>query len=178
MTSLVEQVAAIATALDDRAVSWAFGGAIALAYATREPRGTRDIDVNVFVPAESADAVFRSLPAGVRHTAADIAAAHRDDQVRLYWDGTPVDVFFAADAFHGDVAQRCRVVPFAGTTIRVLCSEDLAVFKALFDRPKDWVDIATMADAGALDVALAASRLEQLIPGDDRVARLRSTDGL
>jgi pimeloyl-ACP methyl ester carboxylesterase len=170
MTSLVEQVAAIATALDDHSVSWAFGGAIALAYATREPRGTRDIDVNVFVPAESAAAVFRS--------AADIAAAHRDDQVRLYWEDTPVDVFFAADSFHGDVAQRCRVVPFAGTTIRVLCPEDLAVFKALFDRPKDWVDIATMADAGAVDVGLAASRLEQLIPGDDRVARLRSTDGL
>lgn len=173
MTSLVDQVAAIAEALEASGVPWAFGGALALAYATNEPRGTRDIDVNVFVASSAASAVFDSLPRGVRRSQRDVDAATNDDQVRLFWDETPVDVYFAADEFHGEVARRCRVVPFAGRTIRVLCAEDLAVFKAMFDRPKDWVDIAAMVDAGALDVEAAASRLGSLIAGDTRVERLR-----
>lgn len=173
MTTLVEQVAAIGEALDASGVPWAFGGALALAYATSEPRGTRDIDVNVFVPSSQARSVFRSLPRGVRHSKADLDAAIQDDQVRLYWDDTPVDVFFAADAFHNDVAHRCRSVPFAGRTIRVLCAEDLAVFKAMFDRPKDWVDIETMIEAGSLDVETAATHLSMLLGDDLRIDRLR-----
>jgi hypothetical protein len=117
--------------------------------------------------------VFGSLPSGVRYSQADVDAAVHDDQVRLFWDATPVDVFFAADEFHHEVAGRCRVVPFAGRSIRVLCPEDLAVFKAMFDRPKDWVDIATMVEAGALDREVAACRLVTLLAGDARVERLR-----
>lgn len=173
MTSLVDQVVAISEALDETDIPWAFGGALALAYATNEPRGTRDIDVNVFVPSAQARRVFRALPRGVQHRQHDVDAARRDDQVRLHWDHTPVDVFFAADWFHHEVAGRCRVVPFAGRTIRVLCAEDLAVFKAMFDRPKDWVDIATMVESGSLDLEVTASRLESLLPGDARVQRLR-----
>ncbi|MCB0979024.1 MAG: hypothetical protein KDB17_00015, partial [Ilumatobacter sp.] len=55
----------------------------------------------------------------------------------------------------------------------VLAAEDLAVFKALFDRPKDWVDIATMAESNAIDLDEAADRLATLLPGDNRVDRLR-----
>lgn len=154
------------------------GGALALAYSTNEPRGTRGIDVNVFVASSAASAVFGSLPRGVRHSQRDVDAATSDEQVRLFWDETPVDVFFAADEFHGEVAGRCRVVPFAGRTIRVLCAEDLAVFKAMFDRPKDWVDIAAIVDAGALDVEAAASRLGSLLAGDARVERLRGLGGM
>lgn len=98
----------------------------------------------------------------------------RDEQVRLFRDDTPIDLFFAADAFHGEVAGRCRVVPFAGRSIRVLGAEDLAVFKALFDRPKDWLDIATMVESSALDVDTAVERLGRLIAGDPRIERLRS----
>lgn len=51
MASLVAQVLGIAHSLDRAGIEWALGGALALAYATEEPRGTRDIDVNVFVSA-------------------------------------------------------------------------------------------------------------------------------
>jgi hypothetical protein len=172
--TLVARILAIAAALDAAAVPWAVGGALALAYATEEPRATRDIDVNVFVPATEAAGIYDALPDGVRHDDDDIDAARRDDQVRLWWDDTPVDVFFAADAFHDEVATRCRRVAFAGATIAILAAEDLAVFKALFDRPKDWVDIATMAESRALDVERAADRLAALLGNDDRVQRLRS----
>ncbi|MEZ5249926.1 MAG: hypothetical protein R2713_12170 [Ilumatobacteraceae bacterium] len=174
MTTLVERIVAVCDHLDRAGLPWALGGALALAYATEEPRATRDIDVNVFVPAT--DAVSRvRLVAGRRgvRRGRRRAAAH-DDQVRLWWDDTPVDLFFAADPFHHEVARRCRSVPFAGRTIRVLGAEDLAVFKAMFDRPKDWVDIATMHESCALDLQVAADRLADLLGHDDaRITRLR-----
>lgn len=170
---LVERIVAIADSLDAHSVAWALGGALALAYATEEPRGTRDIDVNVFVPSARAAEVFAALPVGVRHSGADLIAARRDDQVRLWWDDTPVDLFFASEPFHDGVARRCRTVPFAGRSVRILSAEDLAVFKATFDRGKDWVDIATMAEAGSIDLDEAAKRLAGLLGDDPRVDRLR-----
>ena len=173
MISLVDRVLAVCSSLDEHEVPWALGGALALACATEEPRGTRDIDVNVFIAASKAQAVFAALPAGVQHSPADVKSAQRDEQVRLMWDDTPIDVFFAAEQFHFDVQQRCQLVPFAGRLIRVLCAEDLAVFKAMFDRGKDWVDIATMVESNAIDLDLAADRLQGLLGDDPRVARLR-----
>jgi hypothetical protein len=173
VTSLVERVNAVAESLDAAGLAWALGGALALAYATAEPRGTRDIDVNVFVPAGEAAQVFAALPDGVRSGAADLRAAVAEDQVRLWWDDTPVDIFFAANPFDYEAARRCRRVPFAGREISVLAPEDLAVFKAMFDRPKDWVDIEEMAAQGALDRAVAAERLAGVLGTDDtRVGRL------
>lgn len=173
MISLVEQVVAVCDALDEAGVPWALGGALALAYATEEPRGTRDIDVNVFVPASSALAVFRALPSGIRHDAGDLRAAQRDDQVRLFWGDTPLDLFFAAEPFHHEVASRVQRVPFAGRAIFVLSPEDLAVFKAMFDRGKDWVDIETMVESRSLDTEVAADRLHEVLGDDERVTRLR-----
>lgn len=171
--NLVERIVALAEALDEADIEWAIGGAIALAYATAEPRATRDVDVNVFVESQGVDRVFESLPNGVRHGATDRRSVIRDGQVRLWWDSTPIDLFFSTSDFHSDVASRCRSVPFAHRHIRVLSAEDLAVFKALFDRPKDWVDIDEMDASGALDRGTAARRLASIIdPEDPRVLRL------
>jgi len=173
VTTLVDKVLAVAAALGGHDVPFAFGGALALAYATEEPRGTRDIDVNVFVAPDDVDAVFEALPALVVHTDADRRAVVRDEQVRLFWDDTPVDLFFAAHPMHHEAASRRRWVDFAGSKIPVLAPLDLAVFKALFDRPKDWVDIETMRDSGTLDPRAAAEAVEALLGDDPRVARLR-----
>jgi hypothetical protein len=172
--TLVDRIVAICDALDHTDMPWALGGALALAYATREPRGTRDIDVNVFVGADDAAAVFAALPSGVVFGEADVASALADDQVRLWWDTTPIDIFFAADPFHHQVAARRRVVPFEGRHINVLCAEDLAVFKAMFDRTKDWADIEAMVESNAIDLQLAAQRLSTVLGDDPRVARLRA----
>jgi len=65
---------------------------------------------------------------------------------------------------------------FAGIHVNVLSAEDLAVFKALFDRSRDWVDIDEMAAAGVLDREMAAARLASLLgPNDPRIARLAAT---
>jgi hypothetical protein len=174
MTTLVERIVCVADALDESHLPWALGGALALAYATEEPRGTRDIDVNVFVPASRAREVFAALPVGVGFSDADVAEASRADQVRLWWDDTPIDVFFSVGEFHEGVARRRQTVPFEGRDIRILCPEDLAVFKAMFDRTKDWADIEAMAEHGSLDCHLAATRLQRLLGDDTRVERLRA----
>jgi hypothetical protein len=48
MSELVDRLFAIHDALADAGLAHAFGGAIALAYCVEEPRGTRDLDVNIF----------------------------------------------------------------------------------------------------------------------------------
>jgi len=48
------------------------------------------------------------------------------------------------------------------------------VFKAFFDRTKDWADIEAMLDAGTVDVHTALGWLVDVVGGDDhRVNRLR-----
>ena len=151
--TLPERIVALDGALAQ--IPHAFGGALALAYYA-EPRATIDIDLNVFVPVERYDDVAAPLlELGVH--AADPqarAAAARDGQTRVMWDDTPIDLFFAYDPFHDAAAVACRVVPFADTTIPILAPEHLLVCKAVFNRPRDWVDVdAILDDDVALDVA-------------------------
>ncbi len=140
MPSLPEKVTAIHEALRTARVPHAIGGALALAYYA-EPRATVDVDVNVFVPVERWPEIRDALePLGV-DVGADEAALRRDGQVRLWWERNPVDLFFAYDPFHEEMRRAARRLPFAGGTIPVLAPEHLAVCKAMFDRPKDWIDI-------------------------------------
>lgn len=140
--TLAERVVALHGALAD--IPHAFGGALALAYYA-EPRATVDIDVNVFVPAERFDVVaepLRRLGVTVDEEAAELVT--RDGQARVWWDATPVDLFFAYDPFHEAAAKARRLVPFADGQIPVLAPEHLMVCKVVFNRGKDWVDIDAM----------------------------------
>ncbi len=172
MTTLVEKVLALSETLMAAGVDHAFGGAIALAYCTEDPRGTRDVDVNAFVPASEPRPVLAALPPGVTvpPDTADVIA--REGQVRLWWDDTPVDLFLDYAPLHAQAGRGSRDVPFAGRQIRVLGPVELVLFKALFDRPKDWVDIATVVDAGAVDRDHVRDGLIALLGTDDpRVER-------
>src|SRR6516162_5225835 len=104
MSSLADRLLAIHAALSDAGFPHAFGGAIALAYCTEEPRGTRDLDVNVFAEPNLAKQVLAALPARVAIRAADVRAAERDGQVRVWWEDTPVDIFLDVHRFHRRVA--------------------------------------------------------------------------
>jgi hypothetical protein len=171
--TLPERLVALHRALARRRIPHAFGGAIALAYWTLEPRGTRDIDVNVFVPAAGAERVLRALPDGVDHPPGTAEAIARDGQIRLWWDDTPVDLFFDYVPVHEDAARNRRMVPFEGTRIPVLGPTELAVFKAMFDRTRDWADVEAMVAAGTLDTEAVRATLRTLIDaGDERFARL------
>jgi len=178
MSSLAEKVVAIDDALTAAGTPHAFGGALALAFHVAEPRGTRDIDVNVFVPTDDARSILTSLPDDVHWTEDDIGEIARNGQVRIFWDDTPLDLFFVTHAFHDNAATHVELVTFSGRSIPILAADDLAVFKAFFDRTKDWADIEAMIDARALDIHVVLGWLVDLLGSDDhRVARLRSLIG-
>ena len=169
--SLSEKVLLLEEGFRGRRIPHAFGGALALAYYAT-PRATIDIDVNVFVPVDRADevldllAVVGAAPPGD----AERARLARDGQARVHWGTTPVDLFFSYDAFHDSCLQRRQRLPFGdGDSIHVLAAEDLLVFKALFDRDKDWRDIEELAYAmgDELDAAYARGWLGRIVGETD-----------
>jgi hypothetical protein len=170
--TLPEKVLAVDRALES--VPHAFGGALALAYHA-EPRATIDIDVNVFVPVGDVDRVLAPL----RELGVDIddaaSAVLRNGQVRVMWDGTPIDLFFAYDRFHHAADRGAIEVPFADEVIRVLSPEHLTICKVVFDRPRDWVDIDAMLAIGThIDTAEVLRWVGRIVgdtdPRYDRIA--------
>jgi hypothetical protein len=171
--TLPERVVALHRALRHAGIDHAFGGALALAYCTLDPRGTNDVDLNIFVPAADAAAALAALPEGVQVPQEAVRAIQADGQRRLWWDDTPVDVFFDYAPIHADAARHVEHVPFMGIEIPVLGPVELAVFKAMFDRTRDWADIEAMIAAQTLDVDAVAAALQPMLPArDDRFERL------
>jgi hypothetical protein len=171
--SLPQKLLELHTGFSKAGIEHAFGGAIALAYWTLEPRGTRDIDINIFMPAVKPEPALAALPSSVAYDDETVRAIADDGQVRLWWDDTPLDLFFTYEPLHEAAARNRRLVPFEGEQIPVLGPVELAVFKALFDRTRDWADIEAMLIAGNLDFDAVRDHLVGLIGKEDkRVARL------
>ncbi|HEV7586426.1 MAG TPA: hypothetical protein VGO14_11670 [Solirubrobacteraceae bacterium] len=171
MSELGNRLLAVHDALDRAQIPHAIGGAIALGYCTLEPRGTRDLDVNVFVGPDRVKEVFTALPEPVAVSGLSLERAERDGQVRLWWDQTPIDVFFSVVPFHDRVARAVRRVSFEGRSIPVLDCAALAVFKAMFGRPRDWVDIEAMVEARALDLGEVRRWVSEMSGPESREAR-------
>ena len=167
---LTTKIVRLHRALSSAGLPHAFGGALALAFCTGEPRATKDIDVNVFIDPGQVDELTTALPRGVAVTSANRRQLERDGQARLWWGETPVDVFLSNHPFHDRAEANRRTVPFAGVDdLPVLACTDLAVFKAFFARPKDAVDVATMVAGGSVDLArLQRTVAKMLGSGDDR----------
>ena len=164
--TLAQRVLALEGALSD--VPHAFGGALALAYYA-EPRATIDIDLNVFVPAERFSEVAEPLvKLGAAVDNPSVARiVQRDGQVRVMWEATPIDLFFSYDAFHDAAGAARRPVPFGDGTIQILAADHLIVCKAVFNRPKDWVDIVAMLSAQVSIDAANVLRWVARIAGDE-----------
>ena len=113
--SLVAKVLATHDALAAAGVGHAFGGALALAYWTGDPRTTADIDINISVTAADGLRVLNALPVGVT---------------------VPAD------------APR---------------------------RPKDWLDIDAMRQAGSIDAGIVIDRVAAIVGAEDhRIGQLRN----
>jgi hypothetical protein len=166
--SLPDKVIAVHDALRKAKIPHALGGALALAYYA-EPRATIDIDLNVFVPTARWPDVDGALaPLGIETGDLDRAALERDGQCRLWWGDNPIDLFFAYDEIHDEMRADARRVPFADTTVQILAPEHLAICKAMFDRPKDWLDIKQMLIAtDGLGAAEIERQLHRMVGEDD-----------
>jgi hypothetical protein len=180
MSELVDKLYAVHDALAAKSLPHAFGGAIALAYCVEEPRGTRDIDVNIFCDAADAEEVLSALPEGVKVGAEDIHRVERDGQVRLFWDGVPIDVFLNNLPLHEAVSNAVVWVPLDGRKAPVLDCASLVIFKSLFDRTKDWADIEAVALATPEDIETATRMVGDLVGEDDdaykRLAAIRAAN--
>jgi len=175
VSELAARIVAIHRALEQARVPHAFGGALALAWCTQRPRGTSDIDLNVFLQGGELDRLLDALPEGIRASSDERSLLERDGQARLHWSDTPVDVFLDTTPFHRDALLRVVHHEFAGASVPFLSCTDLAVFKAFFDRTKDWADLEEMVEVGSLDHERALGVLVSYLDVDDpRIRRLRS----
>ncbi len=149
---LAARIVRLHGALEEAGLPHAFGGAIALGYCIEEPRGTKDIDVNVFVGVDRVDEVLAALPEGVEASDVERLQLTRDGQSRLWWGEIPLDLFLSNVPYHDHAEASVRRVPFLDVAdLPILACADLAVFKAFFARPKDALDVATMIAAGTVD---------------------------
>lgn len=142
-------------ALESAGIPYAIGGAIAYGF-WGVPRGTRDLDINLFVAADAGGpAIATLLGAGLEIDAAEAlrSGAERGD-ARGAYDGVPIDLFFVSIPLHESAARRTTQVPLLGSTIRILSAEDLTLFKLLFFRGKDIVDVERL-------VAVQGTRLDR-----------------
>jgi hypothetical protein len=172
MSKLGELLFAVHDSLERASIPHAVGGAIALGYCTLDPRGTRDLDFNVFVGPERAREVFAALPEGIEVSGDRLERLERDGQVRLRSGITPVDLFLNVLPFHDHVAKHVRQVPFEGRTIPVLGCTALVVFKAIFDRTQDWADIEAMVEAQSFDPDEARHWIREMLGDDRRIGQL------
>ena len=134
MSLLAQRLLEIHDALSHAKLPHAFGGAIALAYCTEEPRGTRDLDVNVFVDPGRAKEVFAALPDVVTARDAEMRALEQEGQVGGCGGRTPRSTSSSTSTAFTTRWHKARLVPFEDRTIPVLDCTALAVFKALFNR--------------------------------------------
>jgi hypothetical protein len=165
--SLPQKIVAIHNRLALAKIQHAFGGALALAYYA-EPRSTIDIDVNVFLAPSDYPVVEQALiEIGVGEPT-DPKLVVRDGQCRLRWANTPIDLFFAYDDLHEAMRRKIRKEPFGEGSIPVLAPEHLLVCKAVFNRPKDWLDIEQMLICvEELDADEVRTWLKRILGADD-----------
>jgi hypothetical protein len=170
---LASRIVAVHEMLDSMRVTHQFGGAVALAWY-RSARATTDVDLNVTLAPENAEPVLGAIShLGVTVSLSDRAAIERDGQTRLDWDGSYLDLFFATLDLHQDMARHARLVEFGRVQIPILSPEHLIVCKAVFDRPKDWVDIEEMVAWGTKIDEGEVLRWVDVLLGNDSVQHAR-----
>jgi hypothetical protein len=171
--SAADAAQSIANVLEGAGVSYAIGGALALAIAG-VPRGTADVDVNVFVAEQRVHeviAVLSKLAIEIDARAAE--QARREGMFVGRWDGMRIDVFLPSIPFAFEAERtRVRVTDDSGWSGWFLSAEALAVFKLLFFRGKDVVDLERLvAVRPELDAAYVRRWIVDMMGDDDERTR-------
>lgn len=167
-------------ALDHGRVPHAFGGALAFGYYA-ETRATVDADVSVFVDVSRVEPVIDLLrPLGLEPvTDPDQRMPIAGVQLRRMATRDRCDLFPDLDPRYSEIRARCRTFPFGpdATPLPFLSVEDVVMFKLSFGRPKDWVDLQSLAtynpdlDVDQIEDLLVHLRGPSMHP---RIARLRA----
>jgi len=156
--------------LTEAGVRHAIGGALALGFHAT-PRGTLDVDMNVFVAADHPEAVLGVL--ATNGVDVDVEKATKTIAARgdLFVEhrGCRLDLFFDSIPLHASAAKRVRHVELLGGDVPILSAEDLIVFKLLFNRHKDIADVVAIIEAsgGQLDLRYVRHWLVECVGEDD-----------
>lgn len=177
---LADLFGALAAVLRARGVRWYLFGAQAVAvYGV--PRLTADVDATVDVPVEGAADLAEAL--------ADAGFVPRIDDLEAFVErtrvvplahvatGIPVDLVLAGPGLEMTFLDRARDIDLAGTTVPVICPEDLVTSKILAGRPKDLEDVRGILAqrVGELDLRLVRETLgllEEALDRSDLIAEL------
>lgn len=177
LSSLVDAIEALIDSLEKSSLDYAFGGAIALS-AWAEPRATTDIDLNLWIEEDALVEAIRSIePAGV---AVDLSSARGQIESRGMFTGRiqgyRLDVFVPSIPFYAEALQRRRRLRILDRDTWVLSPECLAVFKLLFFRAKDLVDLGRMVEiqGAALDRSFVRKSVASMMGDTDE--RVRAWD--
>jgi hypothetical protein len=170
--------------LEDHEMKTAIGGAIAYGF-WGDPRGTKDVDLNVFIGepryAELQALIEKSgLGPDPTRTAwtfeerARFVTRCREGAVAVaYREGIRVDFFVPSIPFYDEAERTIRRVDHpSGRSVPILSAEAISIFKLLFFRDKDLVDLRRIVarQGKALDQAYVRRQLEIMFPeGDERL---------
>ncbi len=169
--------AKLAAALDDAGVPYAIGGAIALG-AFSDPGGTHDVDINLFVSADALDAALDVLErAGLVIDRAAATRADREGDVLVgHCGGLRVDLFTPSIPFAWEAMKTRRRLRGPSGEADYLSPESTAVFKLLFFRPKDLVDVEKLVAVQGRDIDVAYIRRWMVDMMGEEDPRVRAWD--
>jgi hypothetical protein len=132
-----------------------------------EPRLTRDVDLSLLTGFGQEERFIQKLIERYETRVADAQAfALRNRVLLLAKDDLGIDIALAAIPFEERVIQRSSSFEFLrGLNVRTCSAEDLIVYKAFADRPRDWVDIEgiLVRQGSALEVQLIENELAPLV---------------
>ncbi|HEX3600499.1 MAG TPA: hypothetical protein VHU84_10180 [Lacipirellulaceae bacterium] len=135
----------LAARLEAIGCEYALGGAIALGFWA-EARGTLDVDVTLYLPLDDPAGCLQILEKiGCefdRGGVLDMLTEHSFCQVKLL--GIRLDVFLPMSPFYEAARARRREVPIGNRPAYIWDAETLCVFKMMFFRQKDLVDIQSI----------------------------------
>jgi hypothetical protein len=167
----------LAARLEAAGCEYALGGAIALGFWA-EARGTLDVDVTLYLPLDDSTGCTQMLKEiGCefdQKRTLDMLKQHNFCQVSLL--GIRLDVFLPMSSFYDAAKARRRKVPIGNRQGYIWDAETLCVFKMMFFRQKDLVDIQSIlrSQGTSLDRSwIEKSLLELYGSRDPRITRWR-----
>jgi hypothetical protein len=161
---------AICRVLELGPIPYAIGGALAFGL-WGVPRATVDVDLNIFTEDDRLDEVVAALDElGISCDISEIRTqAEREGRFVLRHGAFRIDVFTPSIEFAWE-AERTRVLQTVeGQDVWFLSAEALAVFKLLFFRPKDIVDLERLVavQGERLDVGYVRQHMVAMMGEDD-----------
>ena len=166
----VEVGAHLGQALEQAGHAYAIGGALAYGFFGI-PRATQDVDLNVFVETDQLEAVFDTMAtAGVAFdpTRARAEAAEQGMFIGRFQQ-MRIDVFVPSIPFSWEAAKTRVRRTIAGEQLWFLSAEAITIFKLLFFRGKDLVDLERLVSVQGrrLDAAYVRRHLVEMMGEDD-----------